>query len=133
MTWKYIMLHCTATPAHRVVTREDIDRWHRQRGFRCIGYHYIIHQNGRVEEGRPLTQTGAHCKGYNSTAIGIAYIGGTDAKGTPADTRTPAQKEAIKALINRLRMLFGIERIMGHNEVSNKACPCFNVGKEYTL
>lgn len=133
MMWKYIMLHCTATPARRAVTRDEIDGWHRQRGFRGIGYHYIIHQNGRVEEGRPLTQTGAHCKGYNSTAIGIAYVGGTDAKGVPTDTRTPEQKAAIVALIGRLRARFRIERIMGHNEVANKACPCFDAGKEYKL
>ncbi|NDV83824.1 N-acetylmuramoyl-L-alanine amidase [Bacteroides sp. 51] len=128
--WKYIMLHCTATPAERVLTREDIDRYHRERGFREIGYHFIIHQDGRVEEGRALSQAGAHCKGWNYTAIGVAYIGGTDKQGNPKDTRTEAQKEAIVRLIEGLKSLFAIKRVLGHNEVSAKACPCYDVSVE---
>ena len=127
MTWKYIMLHCTATPAGRIVTREDIDRHHRERGFREIGYHFIIHQDGRVEEGRALSQAGAHCKGWNYTAIGVAYIGGTDKWGNPKDTRTEAQKEAIVRLVEGLKRLFPIKRVLGHNEVSTKACPGYLV------
>lgn len=131
MMWKYIMLHCTATPGGRVVTREDINQYHRERGFREIGYHFIVHQDGRVEEGRALSQMGAHCKGWNYTAIGIAYIGGTDMQGNPKDTRTEAQKEAIVKLVEGLKRLFPIRRVLGHNEVTTKACPCFNVKEEF--
>lgn len=133
MTWKYIMLHCTATPAERIITREDIDRYHRQRGFREIGYHFIVHPDGRVEEGRALSQMGAHCKGWNYTAIGVAYIGGLDRMGNPKDTRTKAQKEAIANLVEGLKRLFPIKRVLGHNEVAAKACPCFNVRNEFEL
>lgn len=126
MMWKYIMLHCTATPEGRVVTKEEIDRYHRERGFKSIGYHFIVHQDGRVEEGRPLSQTGAHCKGWNHTAIGVAYIGGTDKQGNPKDTRTKAQKEAMARLVEGLKRMFVIKRVLGHNEVAATACPCFS-------
>lgn len=131
MMWKYIMLHCTATPAERILTREEIDRYHKEMGSREIGYHFIVHQDGRVEEGRALSQMGAHCKGWNYSAIGVAYIGGTDKQGNAADTRTAAQKRAIKQLVEGLKQLFGIKRVLGHNEVAAKACPCFNVKEEF--
>ena len=130
MSWKYIMIHCTATPVERVLTVADIDRYHREKGYKSIGYHFVIHQDGRIEEGRSLAQPGAHCYGWNSSAIGIAYIGGLDAAGKPADTRTAQQKAAIRGLIGRLCTLLEIRRILGHNEVSDKPCPCFDVRSE---
>lgn len=130
MNWKYIMIHCTATPADRRTPTIEIDTWHRKRGFRSIGYHFVVHQDGTVDKGRSLEKSGAHCIGYNDTAIGIAYVGGLDKHRKPADTRTPRQREAILQLIKEIRKYYRIERIMGHNEVSNKACPCFDVRKE---
>lgn len=127
MSWKYIMIHCTATPEDRILTLEDIDRYHREKGYNGIGYHFIIHQNGQIEEGRSLTKVGAHCYGWNSSAIGIAYVGGLDKKGRPKDTRTEAQKIAIRGLIERIKTLINIKRVLGHNEVSDKACPCYDV------
>ncbi|NDV84913.1 N-acetylmuramoyl-L-alanine amidase, partial [Bacteroides sp. 51] len=97
---------------------------------KSIGYHFVIHQDGRIEEGRSLTQKGAHCYGWNSSAIGIAYVGGLDKEGNPADTRTEAQKAAIRGLIERLGTLIEIQRVLGHNEVSDKACPCYDVSVE---
>ena len=51
-----IVVHCTATPATRTVTAADVDNWHKARGFQCIGYHYLIHQNGYIELGRDIEQ-----------------------------------------------------------------------------
>ena len=131
MSWKYIMIHCTATPADRKLTVKDIDRYHKERGFKSIGYHFVVHQDGQIDEGRSLAQPGAHCYGWNSSAIGIAYIGGLDEKGNPADTRTEAQKESLHELVKRLKSLIEIKRVLGHNEVSDKACPCFDVKNEF--
>ena len=47
-TINQIIIHCTATKAGRKTTVEEIDRWHRARGFRCIGYHYVIYLDGTV-------------------------------------------------------------------------------------
>lgn len=131
MTWKFIMIHCTATPAGREHTVAEIDRWHRAKGFKEIGYHFVIHLDGTIEVGRPITRVGAHCYGWNSSSIGIAYIGGLDANGKPADTRTPEQKQAIQKLVNNIKTILPIRRVLGHNEVAAKACPCFDVRKEF--
>ena len=66
-----IIVHCSATPEGKDYTVQDIDRWHRARGFKCIGYHYVIYRDGSIHNGRPVEQTGAHCQKHNANSIGI--------------------------------------------------------------
>lgn len=128
-----IIIHCTATPQGREVTVAEIDRWHRARGFDCIGYHYVIYPDGSVHPGRDAGRIGAHCLGYNTGSIGIVYVGGVATDGvTPADTRTKDQKQALYALVSRLRARFPGVTVHGHNEFAAKACPCFDVGAEFS-
>lgn len=130
-----IIIHCSATPEGKDFTVQDIDRWHRQRGWKCIGYHYVIYRDGSVHEGRPVEQIGAHTVGHNAESIGICYIGGVDAEGKPKDTRTPQQKEALAKLVAELRRKHNISglHIYGHCEFAAKACPCFDVKKEFRV
>ena len=129
---KEIILHCSATAEGRDYTVEDIDRWHKARGWRGIGYHYVIYRDGSVHPGRPVEQIGAHCTGHNANSIGICYIGGLAADNkTPKDTRTPAQIQALRELVVELKKKYPGARVHGHNEFAAKACPCFNVRKEF--
>ena len=124
-----IILHCTATPEGKDYDVETIRRWHVQgNGWRDIGYHYVIYRDGTIHLGRPLDQTGAHTSGHNASTIGIVYVGGcaTDGK-TPKDTRTPAQKEALRTLCKVLCDTLGITKISGHRDYAAKACPSFDV------
>jgi N-acetylmuramoyl-L-alanine amidase len=127
-----IILHCTATPEGRPVSVDTIRKWHRDRGWADIGYHYVVHLDGRIESGRPVEQVGAHVANRNARTIGVVYVGGTDKNGKPKDTRTPAQKAALVKLLRDLLLRFPtIRAISGHNEYANKACPCFNARQEY--
>lgn len=127
-----IIIHCSATAEAKAFTVEDIDLWHRQRGFASIGYHYVIYLDGTIHEGRPVALQGAHTLGQNSHSIGICYIGGVAADGkTPKDTRTQAQKLALKNLVDELQQTYPTATIHGHNEFANKACPSFDVRKEF--
>ena len=127
-----IIIHCSATPEGKNFTIADIDSCHKQRGFKCIGYHYVIYLDGTVHKGRPIEQIGAHCIGHNANSIGICYIGGVTADGkTPKDTRTEAQKISLINLVSDLRKQYSSATIHGHNEFANKACPCFDVQKEF--
>lgn len=91
-----IIIHCSATPEGREITVEDITLWHKKRGFKTIGYHYIIYLDGSIHIGRPEEEIGAHCVGQNSNSIGICYIGGMDIENKrPKDTRTDAQKRSL--------------------------------------
>ena len=127
-----IIVHCAATREGRDFTVEDITRWHKARGFATIGYHYVIYRDGSIHEGRPLEQIGAHCVGHNKHSIGICYIGGCASDGkTPKDTRTPEQKEALLALLRRLKARFPNATIHGHRDFAAKACPSYDAFREY--
>ena len=127
-----IIIHCTATPRDRHVTVEQIRECHvKQNGWNDIGYHHVIYLDGSVHEGRPEEITGAHCLGHNGKSIGIAYVGGTEADGSPADTRTPHQKRSLKTLVEKLLYKYQGATVHGHNEFAAKACPSFNVAAEF--
>lgn len=129
-----IIVHCTATAEGKDYTVDDITRWHKARGFKTIGYHWVIYRDGTVHAGRPEAEIGAHCQGHNSDSIGVVYVGGLSADGkTPKDTRTPAQKEALKALLKQLVAKYHLPkgRIYGHRDFAAKACPCFDARAEY--
>lgn len=127
-----IIVHCTATPEGRDVTVEEIDAWHRKRGFKSIGYHYVIYLDGSIHKGREDDKIGAHCVGYNSRSLGVCYVGGLAKDGkTPKDTRTEAQKQSLYKLLKMLKTKYPEAHIFGHRDFAAKACPCFDVTKEY--
>lgn len=123
-----LIVHCTATREGREVEKAELRRWHEACGMIDIGYHYLIHLDGRVDACRPTTKVGAHCRGHNAHSLGICYVGGLAADGrTPQDTRTPAQCEALKRLLVALLRQHPSATVHGHNEFAAKACPCFDV------
>lgn len=128
-----IILHTSATKEGLDFNSNDIRRWHLERGFNDIGYHYVILLDGTIEKGRDIEKIGAHCKGHNKNSIGICYIGGLDEFGKPKDTRTLKQKASLNMLIERLKKRFPNIKVHGHNEFSKKACPSFDVQKEYNV
>lgn len=125
-----IIVHCSATRTGQPFTAADIKRWHRQRGWRTIGYHFVVDLDGMVEVGRPVAQVGAHCINHNANSIGVCYIGGLDAQGHPADTRTVEQKRALRTLLSTLVRQY-CAPVYGHRDFSAKACPCFDAHAEY--
>jgi|GEM_PF-76833 len=153
-----IIIHCADTPEGRNNTVADITAWHKARGFRTIGYHFVIYLDGSIHKGRPIEEVGAHCKegGHNRHSIGICYIGGRTADMKEnKDTRTPAQKQALLRLLKELLSRFPRATIHGHREFTckknangkcpgcakmpdspnckyaSKPCPSFNATREY--
>lgn len=127
-----IIVHCSATPEGKDYTVADIKRWHIARGFKTIGYHYVVYRDGTIHEGRDINTAGAHCTGHNTHSIGVCYIGGCAKDGkTPKDTRTAKQRDGLRWLINELKAVYPRAGVHGHREYANKACPCFDAAKEY--
>ena len=145
-TINLIIIHCSATEEGKEYSVEDITNWHQARGFRTIGYHFLIHSDGSIDgkaEGcRSIMEIGAHAKGSNRRSIGICYIGGLR-YGKPADTRTAAQINAMRCLVKAIQSISS-SAVVGHRDLSAdlngdgviqkqewmKACPSFNVEKE---
>lgn len=123
-----IIIHCSCSPEERNDTVENIRSWHLKRGFKDIGYHYVIHRDGSIHGGRPEDKQGAHCTDHNANSIGICYIGGmTKDMKTAKDTRTDEQKSALLSLCKMLLKKYPNATIHGHYEFANKACPSFDV------
>ena len=128
---KWIVVHYTATPESIDIGAAEIDRWHRERGFREIGYHYVIRLDGRIETGRDLSEPGrfeqgAHSRGENDASIGICYVGGVTREdpNTGFDTRTPAQRRAMVQLVSELLHRFPDARVLGHRQMPGAATQC---------
>jgi len=139
---KRLVIHCTDTPEGRKVSSDDIRSWHTSptsqggRGWKQVGYTDMFHLDGTVERlvknnedanVDPWEITNG-AKGYNSTSRHIVYVGGRAATSkTPKDTRTEEQKEAMKQYVLDFHRRHPDVAIVGHNALSNKACPSFDV------
>lgn len=106
---------------------EMIDAWHKERGWYGIGYHYVIRLNGDIETGRSIFHTGAHCRGLNSTSVGVCFSGHGDIQ-----PPTLAQLMAFWGLTAWLSLPFPmLSRVIGHRNVgqirfdyaTRKSCP----------
>ena len=104
----------------------------KERGWKDIGYHFVVCLDGRIETGRPIEQAGAHCTGHNAKSIGVCYVGGQNPRThAPEDTRTDAQKDSLLCLLRFLRLVYPAAKVYGHCDFAKKACPCFDAKKEY--
>ena len=130
-----IIIHCSATPEGKFLSAEACRQDHiLHRGFRDIGYHFYITRDGVLHHCRPVSEIGAHVRGFNRHSIGICYEGGLDENGRPADTRTTAQRFALLDLLTILKHQYPEAQILGHYQLSatiHKACPCYDPRKEY--
>ena len=142
---QYIVVHCSATRANIPFTEEQLLKCHLQRGFKCIGYHFYITRDGELHHCRPVSEPGAHVRGFNRHSIGICYEGGLDEDGKAADTRTSHQKESLHRLVRELLQRYPDAKVVGHRDLSPdtnyngivdpweriKECPCFEVIEEF--
>lgn len=131
-----IIVHCSDTYEYMDIGAEEIRKWHvEDNGWDDVGYHYVIKRDGTLEDGRDLDndgnideEIGAHAYGFNSDSLGVCLIGGKGRKDDgPEANFTMAQYYTLVQLINRLRAKYNNPKLMGHRDVSGKACPSFNV------
>ena len=133
-----LFIHCSATQPKWMAANscqqkvEEIRRWHKDKGWSDIGYHFVVDRQGDVSVGRPVERVGAHAKGHNKNSIGICLIGGfgSDADDKFEEHYTDLQRKALDNLLKDLTDTYSNVKIRGHNEVSAKACPGFQV-EEY--
>lgn len=133
---KRIFVHCTA--GNQKQTKDDLLQEFKDKGWTNPGYHYVVFPTGKIISLLPESQVSNGVRGYNSTSINIAYVGGIDKQGRPVDNRTQAQKDALIDLLIYLKQQYQNAHIMGHRDIWGKDsrkwlkwCPCFDAEEEY--
>ena len=130
-----IVVHCTATRpdwwsdrSTEEKTRE-VRQWHLDRGWKDIGYHWLIDRDGTVVKGRDESVVGAHVKDHNANSIGVSLFGGHGGSNDDKfqDNFTPEQDASLRQLIRDIKDRHNITKTSPQNEYGNKACPCFPV------
>lgn len=138
-----IFVHCTASSQTWGVG--ELSAEFKRKGWKNPGYHYVVTSDGRIHQMLDDSKVSNGVKGYNSTSVNVAYVGGIDAKGKAVDNRTAAQKKALVDLLRILRKRYPKARILGHRDISPdqngngrvdqweriKECPCFDAITEY--
>ena len=140
------MVHCLDTPKSwrknqkAATIMREVTRWHvEERRWAGVAYAALCTYSGDEAKGRDLNndgdvwaETGAGAKGHNRDTIHLALQGGKGGAADDAfsDHYTPAQDKWLRDTIAKIQKAAGRKlQVMGHNEVSAKACPCFNVGE----
>ena len=143
-TIKRIFVHCTAS-SQRTTTEATLWAEFKKKGWKNPGYHYVVKTDGNIITMLDESRVSNGVKGYNQSAINVAYIGGIDAKGKAVDNRTANQKGALFDLLVKLKLKYRNAIIMGHRDISPdlnhngvvdpweriKECPCFDAMVEY--
>jgi len=140
---KNIFVHCSSSPWGEVMI---FDEWHKKRGWRGVGYHYIILNgrpfadvdyweflDGQIEAGRHLDddpifeadEVGAHVAGRNSSSIGVCLVG----KKAFTNNQLATAKHLLLELIAHFGL--GIEDILGHYEDPHTDKTCPNIPMEF--
>ena len=122
-----VIIHCAATKPSMDIGASEIKKWHLDRGWKDIGYHYVIRRNGDIENGIAVALAGSHTKGHNANSIGICLVGGINDKGEPESNFTKAQWATLERLVRILKVDFPHATVHGHREFAAKACPSFDV------
>jgi len=118
-----IVYHCSDTESGDV---KGIRNYHvTVKGWKDIGYHYVITRTGELQLGRPITSTGAHVEGANTTTIGICLIGKTKFNEVQFETMRHIDSELKRSITS-------IKFSKPHNSYptakkQGKTCPNFDV------
>jgi hypothetical protein len=131
-----IIVHWSAS--HSTTTVEDIRLWHKQKGWKDIGYHRVVLHPDSVKskpvkpgdllkKGRPMNddsyledwERGAHTLNQNSDSVGICVIG--DKKYPLHPLQAIALQQALELLIER----FKLKRsdVYCHRDFGGSECP----------
>ncbi len=125
----FIAIHCSATRPSMDIGAATIRRWHTGKGWKDIGYAWVIRRNGKVERGRNEDVAGSHVRGYNSRSVGICMVGGVKEDGkTPENNFTRAQWASLEREVKRMKAKWPAAKVQGHRDFPKvaKACPCFD-------
>lgn len=129
MTIDRIVYHCSATKPSQDWGAAEIDKMHRDKGWRMIGYNYVIRKDGRLEIGRAEGEELAHAAGFNKNSIAICMVGGITEHNVPSNDFESAQWLTLRRFTDWMKLKYPDAEFLGHRDLPGvkKDCPCFDV------
>ena len=90
-----------------------------------VGYHYLVHPEGRIYEGRSIVYKGSHVRGKNTGKIGILMMGDYDEQWwDDDDSLTAKHLSTLRSLIITLKVHFPLVTLGGHKDfLAGYSCP----------
>ncbi len=139
---RYIAIHCSDTPPSLDIGVDIIRTWHtdslakKGRGWKDVGYHFVIRRDGMIQRGRPVWAIGAGVLGFNDMTIHVCLVGGRAVPTNRAENRHPVaednftakQMASLKFLTANIKKhLAPGAMVQGHRDFPDvdKACPSF--------
>ncbi len=119
---KKLVVHHAATKA---ASPETIHKWHIDKGYGGIGYHYYIKKDGTIYKGRDEKMQGAHALNENSKSIGVCLEGNYQ-----EEKPSKKQMDSLAKLGASLIIKYNMEDIVGHRDCNQTLCPGKNINIE---
>ena len=117
---RYVVVHHVGGGVNRDYTALEIARYHVDgNGWPGIGYHFLVHPGGQIDQVNRLETRSYHCRNLNGESVGVC-LAGDFTKAMPAST----QIESIGRLVTELQAELGRELVvLGHGDVPSTSCP----------
>jgi hypothetical protein len=97
---------------------EEVHRWHQEKGWVGIGYHFLVRKDGNIYRGRPLDAIGAHVYAHNEDSIGVCFEGNFE-----VEQMTEAQIKLGVELLKYLKTLYPKLNAKKHKDYGGSNCP----------
>lgn len=124
-----IVIHHSGNQGHKDPTAIEDIHMNKHR-WPDVGYHYMIHPNGAIYEGRSILYKGSHVFRANSQRIGVLMLGDYDEQWWDFDDGLSKKHlGTLKLFIRTLKRYFGnIKYLGGHLEFAEaqgdeRTCP----------
>jgi len=120
---KEIFVHHSASARPEDDDISVMRKWHLERGYQDVGYHYFITSGGVIQPGRNLELIPAAQGGHNTGTIAICLSG-------VGSAFSDAQFDALRVLCKEINKAYaGAVTFHGHKEVYATECPHYDYKK----
>ena len=120
-----IVIHHAGMTRNEDMSLAAIHKLHLGNGWAGVGYHFIVHKNGTIDQARPIDRIGAHAYANNRYTVGICMTGNLDI-GVPTVEQTLSTENLVAALCHQYDIEPSMSTIYGHRDLCATSCPGYN-------
>ena len=111
----HIVVHHSASKSDTSV--DEIESWHKGRGFKGIGYHKVITADGTIHDTRPEDVVPASVKGKNKGTLTVCLTGNFE-----IENPLPFQLLSLEILLRKWKEAYPEATIVAHRDLAPTLC-----------